>query len=201
MRIILECQTVVAEILDVVSGLGHGPEREQLDGIIFRRILGCGKQGIELSGYILSIVCRTHLIAEIAYEITQVLYLFLIRLVMHTIYEGLCRPAPLGRSIPHSLTSRSHKFRHTSVGKEHKFLDKPVGLLGHLLIHIHRASLFVDLHLHFRALEAYGPGGKPLLAKLGGKTMKGQNSLLDLLGNALMRRLRTAFDYSLSLFV
>ena len=68
-----------------------------------------------------------------------------------------------------TLAARGDEFRHCPVGKKHELLDEPVGLLGNLLIYIHRTSLLIDFHLHFRTVEADGSGGESLLAKLGCK--------------------------------
>ena len=80
----------MTEILRIITCLGHSPERQELNGIIFRSILGRCKQRVEFLRYFLAVAGRAHLVAEVAYEVAQILDLFLIWLIMDTIYKGLC---------------------------------------------------------------------------------------------------------------
>ena len=154
----------MSQILGVIAGLGHCPQREEFDGIVFRSVLSRCKKAVEFPGYLPAVCGRSHLVAEVAYEVTQVVNLLLVWLVMHTIDKGLSRlSATLCLSLADSLAACGHKLRDRPVGKEHELLDQPVSLLGNLLIHIHRASLLIHNDLHLRSFETDGSAGKPLL--------------------------------------
>ena len=202
MCVIFECKSVMAEVFGIIAGLGHGPERKKLDRIIFRCVLGGSEQVVQLLGYLLSIGCRSHPVAEVADEVTEALDLLLVRLVMDTIHEGLRLLAgSLLRSLPYSLAAGRDKLRYGPVGKEHELLDEPVSLLCHLLVYIDRTSRLVYLDLHFRTVEADRSCREPLLAELCRKAVQYEDSILDLFRNAFMRGLRSGLDYRLSLFV
>ena len=187
MGVVFECKTVVTEILDIISGLGHGPERQEFDGIVFRSVLCRSKQGIQFLGNFLSISGRSHPVAKISDEVAQTLHLLLIRLIMHTIDK--------------SLLGLGDELGHTSVGQKHEFLNKPVGFLGNLLVYVHGLSLLIHFHLHLRSFEAYGSGSKSLLTELGSKTMKNKDSVLKFFRHALMNALGTCLDDLLGIFI
>ena len=193
--IVFECKAVVTEIFSVITGLGHCPEREEFYGVVFRRILGCREQIVKLLGYLLAVCRRSHAVAEVAYEVAQVLDLLLVRLVMHTIDKclGLLARA-LCRSVSDALAAGRHKLRHSAIGQEHELLDEPVGLLGHLLIDIHRTALLVHLDLHLRTVEAYGSSRESLLAELGRQTMKRKDCRYYLCRDTLVSSLRLVYD-------
>ena len=78
---------------------------------------------------------------------------------MHTIYKRL-------------LAFHRHELCHAAVCQKHELLDKPVGLLGNLLVYIYRTALLIHLDLHLRTLETDGSGCESLLAELGCKAIE-----------------------------
>ena len=172
MCVVLERQAVVPDIVGAVAGLRHCPERQHFYGIVLRSILGPGEETVELTGYFLSVLGRSHLIAEIMYEGAESLELFPVGLVMDTVDKCLCPGfgGSLGRflrryaQIAQACSGNRRiaaalcdKLRHASVGKEHELLDEPVGLLADFLVDTDRTAFFIHLHFHFRAVEADGP--------------------------------------------
>ena len=95
---------------------------------------------------------------------------------MDTIDEGF----GLGLRLAVHLAARSHILRHRAVGQEHKLLDEPVGLFGELLVHADGLSVFVDIHLHFRAVEVDSSGRKTLLAQLQSQFIENQDGFLHI---------------------
>ena len=47
MRVVFECQTVMADVVGAVTGLGHGTEGKHLYRIILRSALRLGKQAVQ----------------------------------------------------------------------------------------------------------------------------------------------------------
>ena len=121
---------------------------------------------------------------------------------MDTIYESLRLAAcALCRSLAHTLATCRYELSDRAVGKKHELFDKPVRFLCDLLVYIHRTSLLIDLNLHLRTVETDGSCCKSLLAKLGCKAMKNQNSICNLCRHTFVCHSRTGLDDHLSIFV
>ncbi len=158
-------EPVVAYVVGAVAGLGHSAERKVLHRGELRFTLGRVEQAAERLGGSPTRQrgFRVNLVAKSPGEGQQALEFLLIRLAVDTIDEGL----GLLERDPVHLAARRHILRDRPVGKEHKLLHQPVGLLGNLLIHIDRTTLRVHLDLHLRTVEVDGPGLARLCLELG----------------------------------
>ena len=154
MGVVLECQSVVSDVLSVISRLCHCPEREQFYGIELRSVLRLSKEAVQFAGYLLAVVCRSECVAEIADEGAEVVKFQLVRFIVHAVNKGLGIFLSAFVAAGSTLAARCHKFRHAAVGQEHKLFNEPVGFFRNLLIDTHRAALFIHLDLHFRAFKA-----------------------------------------------
>ena len=106
---------------------------------------------------------------------------------MHTIHKRL-------------LAFHRHELCHAAVCQKHELLDKPVGLLGNLLVYIYRTALLIHLYLHLRTLETDGSGCESLLAELGCKAMKNKYGISYFLLHTLVLSL-WIFNDRLSLLI
>ena len=136
MGVIGEREAVVTDVVDVVACLRHRAERKKLDGVELRLILRRVEEAVQLAGELLAIGYLAEIVAEIAHKSAQVVNFCHVRLVVYTIDKGLFFLPTLCRSLSGDritilvkICPRSNKFRHTTVGKQHKLLDEPVCLL------------------------------------------------------------------------
>ena len=179
MRIELEGQSVVADVVGTVAGLGHGPEGEDLDGAQFRLVLRIHHQAVQGVGDVLAGADGPHLVAEVAGELPQTGDLLQVGLVMDPVHEGL----GILDGLAAHLAVRGDELGDVFVRQKHEFLDEPVGLLGIFLVHGHRLAVFVDLHLHFGTLEVHGAGSETLFAELQGYLIEDQHRFLHVIRN------------------
>ena len=178
-RVELECETVMADVVGAVAGLCHGAEGQQLEGVESRAVLGPVEEGVDAAGGLAAGARLAHLEAEIAGKLTQTADFLAVGLVMNTVDEGLGGLEGLAAELP----ARGDKLRDVAVRQEHKLLDEPVGFFGNALVHADGLAVFVDVDLHFRALEIDGAGGETLAAELEGQVVEGQDGFLDVGGN------------------
>ena len=179
MRIELEGQAVMADVVGAVAGLGHGPQRQDLDGAEFRFVLCVHHQAVQGVGDVLAGADGAHLVAEVAGKLPEAGDLFQVGLVMDTVHEGL----GILDGLAAHLAVRGDELGDVLVRQEHELLDEPVGLLGVFLVNGYGLSVFVDLHLHFGTLEVHGAGSEALLAQFQGYLIENQYSFFHIVRN------------------
>ena len=96
MRVELESQTIMADIVSAVTCLRHRAQRQDLDRAEFRLVLRFREESVQCLGEFPPVFSFFHLISEIAGELAESVDFFQIRHVVNTIYEclgGLLRHA------------------------------------------------------------------------------------------------------------
>ena len=144
MRIIVEGQSIMADVLRGVTGFLHGSDRNGLDQVLFRTALHLVQQTIDAFRYLDLATAGLDLVTEAPDELGEILHLVWIGQLMDTIDEGLGL-FPLGRT--------AYKLCHGPVGQEHELLDQLVRLLGHLEIDAERLALLINLKFHLIPVE------------------------------------------------
>ena len=192
MRVELEGQAVMADVVGAVAGLGHGPERQDLDGAQLRLLLGVRQETVQREGDVFAAADGAHLVAQVAGELAQAGHFLEVGLVVDTVDESL----GVREGLASHLAARGDVFRHVLVRQEHELLDEPVGFLGELLAHGDGLAVLVDIDLHFGAVEADGAGGETLLAQFQGQFVEGEDGFLHLVrDNAAFRAFAELFDH------
>ena len=152
MRVELEREAVVADVVGGVDRLGHRAQGDHLEGVAFRCALCLGKQGVQGLGDLPSVAARPELEAEVADELAEARDLLRVRLAVYTVDKGL--GLLVGLAV-HPAGS-GDELGHGTVRKKHELLDQPVGLLGDFLVNPDRLSGRIHLDFHLRTLETDG---------------------------------------------
>ena len=152
MRVELEREAVVADVVGGVDRLCHRAQGDHLESVALRRALGLGQKRVQGLGDLATVAARPELEAEVADELAEARDLLRVRLAVYTVNKGLgflvglaVHPAGSGDELGHG-----------TVRKKHELLDQPVGLLGDFLVNPGRLSGRIHLDFHLRTLETDG---------------------------------------------
>lgn len=137
MCVILESESVVADILGRIDCLGHRTDSQGGQIVFLAATLYLGEHLVYRAVYLARCSGRFHLVSEIAGYGCEICKTLCVRLVMHAIYECL-------RFLALILVLADESC-HGTVGQKHELLDELVGVLGDLEIHACRFSLGCDV--------------------------------------------------------
>ena len=154
MRIIIECQTVMTDIIRRVFRLLHGSYGYSLNQILLRLALYLIKQGIDTFRDLTLLTVCLEAIAETTDKGGKILHLFRIWQFMDTIDKRLLR---------FSFRRTTDKFGNCPVGQQHKLFNQLVGFFRNLEIYADRLSILINFELHFIPVEIDGSVLKPFL--------------------------------------
>ena len=177
-RIVIEHEAVVTDVVRAVTGLHHGAQGHELHDILLLLALHVGEETVQALRHLRLTALRAELIAELGDKAAQLLELLGVGHVVDAIDENL------GLLVPGHT---AYLFGHTAVGQEHKLLDQLVGVLGHLDVGRDGVALFVNLEAHFGAVETDGAVLEAAFAQLLGQAVE-RDELFDILalkGSAL----------------
>ena len=145
-----EGQTVVADVVSGVEGLGHRAHGHRRHGVLLGRTLDRGQQLVELLGHGAPLL-RLEDVAEAEDELPETVELLLARGVVYAVdHRALEHAALLAAALAAEL-------RHAAVGQQHELLDHLVRLLLLLEVDLHGAARLVEAELHLVAVEGHGP--------------------------------------------
>ena len=153
----------MAYVVSAVARPGHRAQRQDLQSALLRLALGLLQEVVEAAHSLLSVLGRTHSVAEDLGERPQRIELLGVGSLVDTVDE---------RRLLERRQLAGDKLRHPLVGQQHKLLDEPVALLGDPLPHLYRTAFLVDLDLHLRPLEVHRAVVETVLAKDGGKVVQ-----------------------------
>ena len=162
-RVVLEHQAVVANVVDAVTRLHHGTQGHHLHYILLLFPLHVGKEPVQALADFLFRPVGTHLVAEAGDEGTEFLHLLRVGHIVDTVGKDL-RFAAFGHF--------GHHLRHAAIGQEHELLHQFVGILGHLDIGGHGVSLLVHFKPYLGTVETDGAVLEPLFAELFGQAVE-----------------------------
>ena len=138
MRVVLECQAKVTDVVNGVLRLHHGTQGYHLDEVVLWLAFTVSHQLVQALGGGSLGSLGLHLVAELHHELTQGFQLLWVWVVVDTIRQRLRLLAFL---------RLADAFRNRAVGKEHEFLYKFVGILRTLVVAAHRLALLVDVEV------------------------------------------------------
>ena len=174
--VVVECQSVMTDVLGAVLGLHHGSE-----GNHFHQVAGFCFLGIVQ--HLVQALCHHRIRArwlqfqsETDNELGQVDEFVLVGLVVDTIHEHLAGIVFCLWSFAVFATF-AYALGHGAVGQQHELLDQFIGILGHLEIHAQGLAVLVDVEARFLTVEIHGALGKSATAHSFGHTVQGDEFL------------------------
>ena len=132
-RVILEAEPVVPDVLGGVLGLGHGADRQRTEHLQFRSLRS------QLAQFVVALGNRrrarqVELHAKLGSEGGQVLHLLWIRLVVHAVRK---RNFTL-------LALVGNEGRHRAIGQQHEIFNQLIGILAALDEGLERLAVLVE---------------------------------------------------------
>ena len=154
--VVVEGQTVMADVMHRVACLLHGAYRYRFNQVLLLASLHIIEQPVDALRYLTLVACGTYLVAKAGNELRQVIQLLRIGQVVDTVGEYLCLL---------SLRYASNLLCHGAVGQQHELLHQLVGIFRYLEIDAQRLALLVDFELHLVAVEVDGTRLEALFAQ------------------------------------
>ena len=160
-RVVVEGQTVVADVVHGVACLLHGADGDAdgdgLDEVLLLLALYVVQQVVDGFGYVGLRARCAQLVAEAGDELGQRVELLGVGQVVDAVgeYFGLL-----------ALGHAAYLLGHGTVGQQHELLDQLVGVLRHLEVDTDGFALLVYLELHLVAVEVDGSSGEAAFAQL-----------------------------------
>ena len=145
MRIIVERQPVVPDIVGRIGRFGHRTDRQRRNDVLFLTTVYFLHQPVDLLRHGL-VSLRLHLIAEPRYETAELRHFIGVGLVMNPVYERAI-------AVLHSFALAAYEFGHLAIGQQHELLDQLVRLFDLLEINAQRFAVLVQFELRLVALE------------------------------------------------
>ena len=173
--VVVESQSVVADVVGAVAGLHHGTQGDHLHDVLFAASVDVGEEAVQVPADFGAVAGGLQLVAELGDEGREVQELLRVGIVMDAIGQHL------------GLLSARHTadtLGHGAIGQQHEFLDELVGILGHLEIDALGMACLVDFEAHFLAVEVHGSGSKAASAQLFGHAVQDDELLGKVLGGA-----------------
>ena len=144
-RIVIECQPVVSDVVGRIGRLGHRTDRQRRNEVLLLLAVNRPHQLVDLLCHRL-IALRLHVVSEPNDKAAELCHLVRIRFVMDTVHK---RPLAVLDPFPFL----PDKFRHLTVGQQHELLDQLVRLLDLLEIDTQRFAVLVQFEFGLLALE------------------------------------------------
>ena len=150
-RIVVESQAVVSDVVYTILRLHHRLECHHLYRILLTRAPGLVHQRIQAAGDGALGAAGLHLIAKLDHKLPQILQLRGVRHVMHAIRQGL------GRRLARRARSSwfSYPLGHRTIGQQHKLLNELIGILRHLEVGPYRLAVLIDVEMQLLAVELH----------------------------------------------
>ena len=142
--VVLEHESVVADVVNGVAGLLHGAQGHHFDDCLFLLALHIAEHAVQTLRNLRLGALGANLESEFGDEGTEFLQLFGVGHIVDAVGQGLGLLA-LGHAAYH--------FGHTAVGQEHEFLHQFVGILGHFNISGNGVAFFVNFEAHLGSVE------------------------------------------------
>ena len=156
MRVIVECQTKVANIVHTVFRFHHGSERNRLNHLRFGFAFGLIHQLIQAASHRSFCAFGFHFVTKFHNKLAQGFHLLRVRIIVHTIGKRLCFPPFL---------ALSDALGHGFVGQQHKLFNQLVGIVRPFKIATCGLSLFVYIEMQFFAVKLHCAMLKTFLAQ------------------------------------
>ena len=148
-RVVGECQTVVADVVGRVVGLGHRTHGHRRDGILFGRALDLLEQLVHLLGHGAALRGLED-VAEAEDELPEAVEFLLARGVVYA------EDHRAGHGPTLFVAAVGAELRHAAVGQQHELLDHLVRLLLLLEVDAQRFAVFVEFEFHLLTFERDG---------------------------------------------
>ena len=145
-RVVVECKSIVTDIVYAILGFHHGTQSNSLNGILLACTFGLRHQGVKRLGDSTLGTGSFYLIAELSHKLAQILQLLWIWLVVNTVGQRLCF-----NTLLHATDTFGHRF----IGQQHEFLNQLVGIFRHLEVGADRFASLVDIKVQLLAVELY----------------------------------------------
>ena len=139
-RVVLEGQAIVPDVLRAVDGLAHAADGDLLEDVLLLGALDRTHQLVDRLGQVLRPSVGLQVVPEALGQYAQLLHFFRVWQVMDAVHER--RGTPLATADP---------GRHAFVRQQHELLDQPVCGSHHFLVHLDGAALFVQFEFHLVA--------------------------------------------------
>ena len=192
MRVIIECETEVTDVMHRVFCLHHGAESHHLNDIRLISALYLIHKGVQTPCHCALRTSGFHLVSKLGDEVFERFELLWVWFIMHTVRQCLCYLA---------LCHLSYALCHGPVRKEHELLNELVGILRALEIAAYRLSCLVDFKAHFLTIELDSAILESLCAEFLSETIEGDEcfSILPLIVFLLWSRLARAIHHAILL--
>ena len=162
-RIVLEGQAVVTDVVHAVAGLHHGTQCYHLYDVLLGLAVHVGQHLVEVLGDFPFGSLSLQTVAELAHEVAQAHQFGGVGHIVYAVRNHLCLLV---------LGHLAYAFRHGTVGQEHEFLDEFVGILGHLEVHAGGLALLVNVEAHLASVEIHGTALETASAQFLGHAVK-----------------------------
>ena len=144
MRIIIERQSVVADVMNRITRFLHGTQRHGFYQVLLLLSFDIVQQAVDRLRYLCLSSAVTNLITETCDELTQVLKFIWVWQIVDTIREHF-------RLLV--LWHLTYMLGYSTIGQKHELFNKLVCLFRFLEIYAERLSVLIDFELHLATVE------------------------------------------------